>query len=108
MVIWQGAGFAGVLFPLIFVFGGQYGLDAVMGEGYYTSHNWAPASLLALAAVAVWAFGSAVNRRPGRELVDPQTQEKVVLKERHTIFWIPLQYFSLVILAFAAYMLLGK
>ena len=108
MVIWQGAGFAGVLFPIILLLAGQYGLDAVMGDGYYSSHSWAPASLLAIAALAVWAFGATLNKRPGRELVDPQTQEKVVLKEKHTIFWMPLQYFAIVILAFAAFMLFGK
>jgi hypothetical protein len=108
MIIWQGAGFAGILFPFIFVLGGQYGLDAVMGEGYYSSHSWAPALFLSLAAAAVWVSGSTLNNRPGRELIDAKTQQKVLLKEKHTIFWIPLQYFSIVILAFAAYMLLAK
>ena len=108
MIIWQGAGFGGFLIPAIIVFGGQYGLDAQMGEGYYTSHPWTTALLLVVTAAAVWVFGSALNKEPGRELIDPVTQERVLLKEKHTIFWIPLQYFSIVILAFSAYVLLAK
>jgi hypothetical protein len=108
MIIWQGSGFAGFLFPVIIVFGGQYGVDALMGEGYYSSHHWTTALLLVLSAAAVWFFGSALDKEPGRELIDPKTQQKVLLKEKHTIFWIPLRYFSIVILVFAAYVLLRQ
>lgn len=104
MIIWQGKGVLGVVIPFIFLVVGQIGLDATMGEGYYSSHSWAPAACLALSAVVIWVLGRELNKRPVRELVDPKTQQKVILKEKHTMFWMPLQYFAWLVLVFASYM----
>jgi len=56
---------------------------------------------LLLAAAVNWVVGRRLNRAPGRELVDPSTGERVVLRRRHTLFWIPMEYLS-VLLALAA------
>jgi hypothetical protein len=104
MIVWQGAGFAGVLVPVIFVLLGNFGLDKAFGDGYYASHAWAPASMLIAAALVVWWFGKRLENRPGKELIDPQTQQKVVLKEKHTLFWIPLHYFAIVLAGLAILM----
>lgn len=50
-----------------------------------------------LAGVVLAGFGWWVNGLPGRELVDPDTGEAVVLRTRHTLFWIPIQYWGLVL-----------
>ena len=104
MIVWQGSGFAGVLIPFIFVLVGNVGLDNAFGDGYYSSHTWAPMALLLASAFVIWWFGKRLESRPGKELMDPQTQEKVILKERHTIFWMPLHYFAVVVAAFAIFM----
>lgn len=101
MIVWQGAGFAGALVPIIFVLLGNYGLDKAFGDGYYSSHIWAPTAMLIASSIVVWWLGKRLENIPGRELIDPQTQEKVILKEKHTIFWIPLHYFSFILAAFA-------
>ncbi|KQP40055.1 hypothetical protein ASF49_21355 [Methylobacterium sp. Leaf104] len=65
------------------------------------------------AAFANWTLGIRLNGRPGRELIDPRTGERVVLRARHTLFWIPMQYYSVLMLllgalaAFAALMAHG-
>ena len=104
-IVWQGAGFAGVLVPILIVVLGGMGFDAAMGEGYSESHGWTMALLVLLSAVVVWMLGSNLNSRPGRELIDPATQQVVQLKEKHTIFWIPLQYFAVVLAVIAAFIL---
>lgn len=108
MIVWQGAGFAGILIPLIFVALGNYGLDKALGDGYYSSHSWAPMSMLMASALVVWWLGKRLANLPGRELIDPQTQEKVILKEKHTIFWIPLHYFAVVLAVIAILILVVK
>jgi len=35
-------------------------------------------------------------KRPGRRLIDPDTQKEIVLRRRHTFFFIPMQFWSLV------------
>lgn len=65
------------------------------------------------AAYANWTLGKRLNGRPGRELIDPRTGERVILRSRHTLFWIPMQYYSVLMLllgaiaAFAALMAHG-
>ncbi len=52
-----------------------------------------------LAAAALnWVVGTRLNARPDRELVDPRTGQTVVLRSRHTLFWIPMQYLSVLML----------
>ncbi|MGU3358896.1 hypothetical protein ACLBWX_01040 [Methylobacterium sp. M6A4_1b] len=43
-----------------------------------------------------------MNGRPGRELIDPRTGERVVLRAWHTLFWIPMQYYSVLLLLLGA------
>lgn len=49
-----------------------------------------------LAAAAVnWIVGTRLNNRPGRELIDPKTNERVILRRTHRLFWIKMQYWSI-------------
>ena len=96
-LVWQGLGFVVPLIPIVFILLGQFLLDAVMGPGFYHSHGWSMAFMLLLSGVAVWMLGTRLNNKPGRELIDPQTQETVILRKRHTLFWIPFQYFGIII-----------
>jgi len=50
-----------------------------------------------VAGVALFAFGWWLHAQPDRILVDSATEQEVVLRERHTIFWIPVQYWGVVI-----------
>ncbi len=52
------------------------------------------AGLLAAAAVN-WQIGRRMKSRPGRELLDPKTQERVVLWRLYRLFWIRMEYWSL-------------
>ena len=47
------------------------------------------------AAAAVWLIGKRMNSTPPRELLDPRTNERVLLFRRHKLFWIPMQYWAI-------------
>ena len=53
----------------------------------------APSGLFA-AAAANWLVGRSPDGQAGRELVVPATQERVVLRRRHRLFWIDTEYWS--------------
>jgi hypothetical protein len=53
------------------------------------------------AAAVNWVVGRRLNGQPPRELLDPKTGERVLLRRRHHLFWIPMQYWS-VLVALAA------
>jgi len=46
------------------------------------------------AAAANWIVGRRLNGRAPRELIDPTTSERVLLRRRHALFWVPVQYWS--------------
>jgi hypothetical protein len=47
-----------------------------------------------LAGVALWFTGVRINRNTERRLIDPKTGQDVVVRRRHTLFWIPMQYWA--------------
>lgn len=49
---------------------------------------------LSAAAVANWVVGRRLNSTPARELIDPATNERVLLTRRHALFWIRMEYWS--------------
>jgi hypothetical protein len=52
-----------------------------------------------LAAAGVWFVGVRLNVGRDRTLVDPASGEQVVLRRRHTLFWIPMQYWAVLVAA---------
>jgi len=105
MIIWQGLGFLGALIPI-----GCYVLSALViraaaGPDYLALHSWPGALGTLIGAGLVWLLGEKMNG-VGRTLVDPQTGQTVVLKKRHTLFFIPLQMFAIALMFIAIGMLI--
>lgn len=111
MVIWSGWGILTVV--IVLLVGGP--ITAVLANLAGTKGDAAgyalAVGLLASAAVN-WFVGRRLNARPGRELVDPATGERVVLRTRHSLFFVPMQWWSVVLAVVAAValgaMLLGS
>jgi hypothetical protein len=105
MVIWTGYG----ILTVVFVVAGLLAGDAV-DLSMQGSLGGAPPKIgmavaVALAAILNWVVGTRLNTDPGRELVDAQTGQRVLLRRRHTLFWVPMQYWSLLVLVLAVALL---
>jgi len=59
------------------------------------------------AAWANWTLGKRLNGRPGRELIDAQTGERVVLRRTHRLFWIRMEHWSIPVAVMALVPLLA-
>lgn len=106
MVIWQGWGVLALLIPALAVFmSGALG-GALLGAEAASMQHWVTAAGLILSAALVWVVGKKLNDAPGRVLVDPKTGQAVELKPRHTLFWIPMQWIAVAIVAVAAFVAL--
>lgn len=99
MIVWQGFGIITLIIPVIILVIGQASFDAAMGEGFYTSHPWTIALCALLSAAAIWFVGDRLNNAPGKILIDPETGEQVELKAKHSLFWIPMQWFAVPVAA---------
>lgn len=96
MIIWQGWGVLAIIeFAIIFA-----GIrELKFGE---------PISGLvagAVAAVVIWFTGRWLNNPArDREVVDTKTGEPLRLASRHTLFWIPLEWWAIPVAVFGAFL----
>ncbi|PCI53195.1 MAG: hypothetical protein COB34_08570 [Methylophilaceae bacterium] len=88
MIVWQGLGFLVMLIPIIFL--GVIGATADMHHMTYSIET-----ALMLSAITLWFLGKKLNGAPGKILIDPETNEEVVFKNKHTFFWIPMEWFAI-------------
>jgi hypothetical protein len=92
LVIWQGAGILAVVIPIGSAIAATFGLDYAFGEGWTDAHPGFLGATLFLTGIAVWFIGRRLNRRPGKTVIDPKTKQQVILKIRHTVFFVPMEY----------------
>ncbi len=107
MIVWQGFGFLGPLVPMAGYVVLALLVGAIGGKPYLATHSW-PGALGTLLGAALLFFISERLDRPGRLLVDPLNGETVVLKKKHTFFFLPLRYLALLFAAISVGMLLLK
>jgi hypothetical protein len=55
----------------------------------------------------VWWLGRKLNSAPNRELVDPKTGQRVLLRNDHSLFWIPMQWWAIPIVLLAGVIVAG-
>jgi hypothetical protein len=92
--IWSGWGILVVLYGLAgLLVGGIIGNAAGLGSRQLITIGICEV----LAAIALWFTGVRLNRDTERRLVDPKTGQGVIIRRRHTLFWIPMQYWAAVL-----------
>ena len=91
MIIWSGWG---ILVVLIVVLVG--GLGAIAGGDDHAGTGLAVG--LILSAVFIWILGKRFNSKQDRTLLEPETGREVVVKAtRHSLFFIPMQWWAPVV-----------
>jgi len=104
ILFWRGWGILAVVIPIAFLLLANFGFDALYGEGYYTKNSsWTAPLAVILSTPLIYFIGRKLNNKPARILIDPKTNEEVVLKETNDLFWIPMQYWSFIIFAFTVF-----
>ncbi|MGE5516172.1 MAG: hypothetical protein ACM31D_10165 [Bacteroidota bacterium] len=97
MVIWQGLG---ILIPFVVVLMTQ-GLVALAeklgGPGAYNANPLWGVAAMGLSALVVTALGIYLRRRGARVVVDKETGQELVLRSRHTLFFIPMEYWGAIL-----------
>ncbi len=100
MIIWQGFGFLGALIPIGCYVLAALLVQAVTGADYLASHSWPGALGTLVGAGLVWLLGERLDD-PGQSLVDTKTGQTVVLKKRHTLFFVHLKVVAIALAVIA-------
>ena len=109
MIIFSGLGFLVLLIGFGSAFLTEFCVERQFGdEQYYQEHGWPKFMAFMIAAILVHALGWFLNVKGARQLVDPETQEVVILKRGHSFFFIPMHYWGYILAALAVVMLFVK
>ncbi|MDR1371311.1 MAG: hypothetical protein LBJ72_14500 [Dysgonamonadaceae bacterium] len=89
MVIWSGRGIIPVLVFFLFL---------VVCNFIFPEEHWDYGVVSSLFATGIfcWYFGNKWNNKEQRVLIDEQTGKKFILKNNHSLFWIPVQYWGII------------
>ena len=91
MIVWSGWGFVSVLIFLLGLLLGAAMGNAGLPEGYAIGIG------LLIGAAGNWFAGQALNDPArGRELIDAKTGQRVIYRPNHSLFWVPIQWWSVV------------
>ncbi len=96
MIIWQGFGFLAALIPFVLL----VLLSLLDKSNTFTYGN---ELVLVVSAIAVWLVGKKLNGAKGKVLIDPEIKQEVLLKNKHTLFWIPMEWYGLLLGALAVF-----
>jgi hypothetical protein len=97
MVIWQGRGGITALIIVVSIVG-VAALDDWAGHPVPTWVTYFAMAIPAAAANAAFVVPSARSDR--RVVIDKQTGAEIELVQKHTLFWIPVKYWTFIILAY--------
>ncbi len=102
MLIWKGLGILVFIITIVIAVAMQLIVDQFFGAGTYKTLLWPIPVAVAISGIIVGWLGYKLNNKPGRILVDPETNETIEFKKEHSLFWIPMQYWGIILLLISA------
>jgi len=102
-IIWHGKGFLVAVFVFGFSLIANLIANSVTGSGvYWDTHKWPFALSLLVSAAICWPLGDYLRKRSNRIVIDKQTGKEFVLNQsQHTLFFIPMHWWSPILLVIA-------
>jgi hypothetical protein len=107
MIVWQRLGVLAFLIPAILYNVFNHVADSIHGPGYSKAHYGPAIASLLLSAVLVSGFGFWVSSY-SRTILEPKTGWQRICRGKHTLFFIPMQYVSVLLIVIAIYMTLHQ
>jgi hypothetical protein len=99
LIVWRGLGWLVPVFVFAALMLSQLSVDTIYGDGFYTANTWPKQAALIVAAFAVGVLGIYLNHKRRQLLIDEETGETVGKAPAHSLFFIPVEYWAVVVLA---------
>lgn len=101
LVVWRGFGWLVPVIVIAALILSQLSVDVVYGEGFYTANAWPKQAAFIVAAISVGLLGFFLNHAKRQLLVDEETGEVLGKAPSHSLFFIPIEYWAIIVLALA-------
>ncbi len=101
LVIWRGYGFMVPVVFIFFVIVLKLLEENLFGPAFKPYFHYGMAAVAVCSAATVWFVGRHYNGAAPRELVDPKTGQTVLLRQKHSLFFIPMEYWAIALVALA-------
>ncbi|MDJ0814055.1 MAG: hypothetical protein QNJ23_10010 [Woeseiaceae bacterium] len=99
LIVWRGLGWLVPVIVMAALILSQASVDAVYGDGFYTANAWPKQAAFVAAALAVGVLGFFLNYKLRKVLINEETGEAVGKAPSHTLFFIPVEYWAVIVLA---------
>ena len=100
-IISRGDGALALYIPFVIWIAAVLVTEHYVEKDFILRSTWAAPLTFAISGLIVILVGRKLNSKPPRVLLDPETYEEVILEEKHTCFWIPMQYWGYLYLLLA-------
>jgi hypothetical protein len=101
MIIWQGCGGLVAIITFISALIANIIADSAGGQGYWERHKWPLGVALVISGVISWYLGDYIRIWfPGRVVIDKKTGKEFTIERRHTLFFIPMNYWGPILIGF--------
>jgi hypothetical protein len=107
MVIWRGLGFLVPVIGIAALLISRSAINGVFGKGYFREHDWPMYATIGFASLAIAVLGYLLNYRMRGSVSDPETGEVIGKSPSHSLFFVPVQYWAIVIPAIFVYAQMG-
>jgi hypothetical protein len=100
ILIWRGAGGLILIFGIASALLTNIATSSLFDQSnYFAQHSWAQAVSLWIAATASWFLGRYFNGKPPRIVIDKATGQEVMLKPKHDLMFIKMEYWGAILFA---------
>jgi hypothetical protein len=110
MLIWRGFGIMVIVIAAVALFAAMAAGEALWGTPLAPDKSRLTFAIgMAAAAAGVWGFHMLLaSRSSGRTVVDKETGEEIVLRPKHDLFFIPVKYWTFLLLVLGAFFLIPQ
>lgn len=100
MIIWSGWG---ILFPVLYIFSliiTESVINSLTNDPtYYATHGLPKIIGGLLGSLLVWLLVKWLEKKPKRVVIDKQTGKEFVLENKNSLFFIPANYWPIILVA---------
>jgi hypothetical protein len=104
IIIWRGAGILVLVVTFGMLIAVQLGVNRALGDPtYYQTHGWPKLLAFVLSAAAVFLIDRFSDLRLGSKSREPGPDPSPKPKSRNALFFIPMKFWSLILLGIGVY-----